>query len=108
MRSIGRRVIAAVFSIATVLPLAAHPLTLKGTVVAAEPAYVTIRFVDPDSKKTMTESFQIDKETKIVRGDKVVTLAEAGITKGEAIAITVNLDEDEHLADVIRLEIKKK
>ncbi len=108
MSIILRTVTAALLTIAAVAPLAAHPLVLKGTVVAIEPAGVTMRFVDPDTKKTVTEAFQIDKETKILRGDKVVTFAEARIIKGEAIAVTVDLDNDDHLADVIRLDVKKR
>jgi len=108
MSIILRTVTAALLTIAAVAPLAAHPLVLKGTVVAVEPTRVTMRFVDPDTKKTVTEAFQIDTATTILRGDKVVTFAEARITKGDAIAITVDLDNDDHLADVIRLDARKR
>ena len=108
MRIILRTAAAAFLTISALALLWAHPLVLKGAVVAVEPTKVTMRFVDPDTKKTVTEAFQIDKETKILRGDKVVTFADAEIIKGEPIAITVDLDNDEHLADLIRLDAKKR
>lgn len=85
----------------------AHEETHKGTVIALEKAGVRVDVVDPKTKKVAARSFEIDAETKILRGDTVLTLAAAKIQKGEAIAVTVDHDVDEHLALVIRLGASK-
>jgi hypothetical protein len=52
-------------------------------------------------------AFKHDGETKFLRGDKVVTYAEARIQKGEKIAVTINHDDLPDFALVIRLDEKK-
>jgi len=96
--------IAALLCFATVL---AHPFTFKGTVVAAAPTKISVTIVDAKTNKPVVEAFEIDKDTKIFRGDRPVTFAAAQIQKDEAIAITVDLDNGDDLADVIRLPAKK-
>lgn len=81
----------------------AHPRTTKGTVVAAEPTKITISTIDDTTKKPVEKAFEIDKETKIYRGETVVTFAAAKIQKGENVSITVDLDVADDLADVVRL-----
>jgi hypothetical protein len=66
-----------------------------------------VTVVDEKTKKPAAMKFDFDKETKILRGDKRVTIAEAGIVKGEKIAVTIDHDVDETLAIVIRLDEKK-
>src|SRR5260221_14725455 len=81
-----------------VAPVLAHPFTIKGTVAAATPTKVSVNVTDATTKKTVVKGFEIDKETKILRGDVVVTFAAAQIQKGEAISVTVNLDNGDDLA----------
>ena len=85
----------------------AHQVTYKGTVVSTEKDTVKITVIDEETKKPVQMTFDLDKETKILRGDKVVTLAEARIQKNEKIAVTIDHDVDETLAIVVRLDEKK-
>jgi len=87
--------------------VAAHQVTYKGTVVSTDKMTVKVTVVDEKTKKPMDITFKIDKDTKILRGDKVVTLAEARIQKDEKIAVTTDHDLDEDLALVVRLDVKK-
>lgn len=89
------------------LPLVAHQETHKGTVIAVEKIGIRVNVVDPKTKKASPVLFEIDADTKILRDDKVVMLATAKITKGEAIAVTVDHDVDEFLALVVRLGSSK-
>lgn len=94
-------------SLMSAIPVFAHEETHKGTVIALEKAGVRMNVVDPKTKKTTVRLFEIDKDTKILRGDTLVTLETAKFVKGEAIAVTVNHDDDEHYALVIRLGASK-
>jgi hypothetical protein len=94
-------------SLMSAIPVFAHEETFKGTVIALEKAGVRMNVVDPKTKKTTVRLFEIDKDTKILRGDTLLTLETAKFTKGEAIAVTVNHDDDEHYALVIRLGASK-
>lgn len=85
----------------------AHQETHKGTVIAVTKAGVQVNVVDPKTKKAAPRAFDVDKETKVLRDDKVVAFADAKIVKGEAIAVTVDHDVDEELALVIRLGTTK-
>ena len=87
--------------------LLAHQITFKGTVIAVEKESVKVTVIDEKSKKPVAMTFDFDKETKILRGDKLVTITDAHITKDEKIAVTVDHDVDEKLALVIRLDPKK-
>ncbi len=87
--------------------VAAHQITYKGTVVSAEKDTVKVTVVDEKTKKPIQMTFQLDKDTKILRGDTVVTPAEARIQKNEKIAVTIDHDLDETLAIVVRLDDKK-
>jgi len=87
--------------------LLAHQVTFKGTVVAVEKETVRVTVVDEKTKKPVVMKFDFDKETKILRGDKRVTIAEARIEKNEKIAVTIDHDVDETLALVIRLDPRK-
>ena len=98
-----------VLAIAFVLGItaAAHQVTYKGTVVSSDSATVKVTVVDEKTRKPMQITFKIDKDTKILRGDKVVTLTAAAIQKAEKIAVTVDHDGDEDLALVVRLDVRK-
>jgi len=79
----------------------------RGTVVSVTPASITVSVIDETTKKPAQETFDIGKETKIQRGTKVVTFAEAKIAKGEKVAITIDHELDMKLAVTIKLEAKK-
>ena len=87
-------------------PLAAHQITFKGTVVSVDKTSVKVTVVDEKTKKPVQKSFDFDKDTKILRGDKLVSIEQARIGKGEKISVTIDHDIDETLAIVIRLDPK--
>ena len=87
--------------------LFAHEVTFKGTVIALEKESVRVTVVDQKTKKPVAMKFDFDKDTKILRGDKAVTIADAKIEKNEKISITVDHDVDETFAILIRLDPKK-
>jgi hypothetical protein len=87
--------------------LVAHQVTFKGTVISTTETSIKVMVVDEKTKKPAPKSFDFDKETKILRGDKLVTFAAARIQKDEKIAVTIDHDVDETLALVIRLDEKK-
>jgi hypothetical protein len=83
--------------------LLAHDITFKGTAIGAEKETVRVNVVDPETKKVTPMAFAVDDLTKVLRDNVLITYAKANIQKGEAIAVTVNHDLDEELAQVIRL-----
>jgi len=83
--------------------LLAHPMTYKGTVVAVSQATLQVRAVDDMSKKEATTTFKITAKTKVLRGDKVVTFADAKVQKDERIAVTTDMDATPDEALVVRL-----
>jgi hypothetical protein len=103
MKSIGVLIVAALLASAAASTVFAHPFTVKGTVVSAEPARIAIRVIDEKTKKPEIKTFAISDETVILRGDKVVTFARARIKKGEPVGLTANVDDRDEWAEVIRL-----
>ncbi len=106
-------------AVVTALPpsVLAHEVTYRGKVVSqetgryAQPSggarevrelHVTI--VDAKTKKPSNRVFVIVDATKILRGKAAVTLANAGIQKGEAVAVVVDHDKPGDEAITIRLE----
>ncbi len=81
----------------------AHPMTYKGTVVAVTQTTLQVRAVDDMSKKEATHTFKITAKTKVLRGDKVVTFADAKVKKDERIAVTTDMDATPDEAVVVRL-----
>jgi hypothetical protein len=106
MRILNTLGVVAIAVCLTGTPLAAHQITFKGTVVSVDKASVKVTVVDEKTKKPVQKSFDFDKETKILRGDKLVSIEHARIVKGEKIAVTIDHDIDETLAIVIRLDPK--
>jgi hypothetical protein len=89
--------------------VSAHSVTYHGTVLAVEAARVQVKTVDDASRKEETLWFVVDKDTKIRRGDEVVTYAAARIVKGERIAVTIDHDAaTKMLATEIRLAPAKE
>jgi hypothetical protein len=92
------------------LPLAAapaHDIVHKGTVVSADAKALRVSVPDDNTKKPVTMTFDHDRDTTILRGEKVVSFAEARIQKGEPVAVTINHDDDPTFALVIRLDARK-
>ena len=99
---LGSAIIAAV-----TVSLLAHQQTFKGKVLSVAGTSVEVNVLDPKTKKEELHTFKIDAETKVLRGDAVVTFANAKIRKGENISVTVDHDLDIALALVIRLDATK-
>jgi hypothetical protein len=88
-------------------PLRAHDVTYQGTVVTVEPARIQVKTAASKTQKEETLWFAVNKDTKIRRGEKTVTYAEAAIVKGERIVVIVDHDaETKMLATQIRLASK--
>ena len=87
--------------------LLAHEVTYKGTVVSADAASLNVSVINQKTKKPEVVRFDVDKDTKFLRGEKLVTFTEARIQKNEPISVTVNLDDAEDYAQVVRLQAKK-
>ena len=85
--------------------LLAHSIT--GTVVSVKPASIVVSVVDETTKKPVSMTFDLNKDTKIMRGTKTVTFAEAKIQKGEKVSVTIDHDVDEHLATILKLDAAK-
>jgi hypothetical protein len=90
----------------------AHQVTYKGTVIAVtvtapDEASVRVRVVNPETQRALALTFMVDDETKILRGDTLVTLAQARIRPEENIAVTINDDLDDMFALVIRLDSRE-
>lgn len=108
MRAVLSAFVCAVAVSAASVSLLAHQETLKGKVMVVDKATVRVNVVNPKTKKQTPTTFKIDASTKVLRGDAVVKFADAKIKKNENIAVTVDHDEDEELAIVIRLDAAKK
>jgi maltose-binding protein MalE len=106
MRTCAAMLSAVVMVIATV-SLMAHQETFKGKVMSVARASVQVNVLDPKTKKETPRTFTTNEKTKVLRGDTVVTLANAKIQKDENIAVTVDHDVDVNLALVVRLDAVK-
>jgi outer membrane translocation and assembly module TamA len=88
------------------ITLLAHEETYKGTVISAVAAKIQVKVIDEKTKKESTMDFVITAKTKVLRGEKLMSLAEAKIQKDERIAVTVNHDVSMTDATVVRLAAK--
>jgi hypothetical protein len=88
-------------------PLLAHVMTYKGTVTAVDKNKISVNVVDEKTKKVTPMSFGVDGETKVLRGDVEVKFADARIDKGEAVSVSLDIDDGGTTADVIKLPVKK-
>lgn len=96
-----------VFALVITTPVVAHEVTYQGTVLQVESGKIQVKTVDPKTKKEEDVWFNLDKTTKVKRGDKAVALAAAAITKGERIVVIVDHDaETKMLAKEVRLAAK--
>jgi inosine-uridine nucleoside N-ribohydrolase len=90
----------------SVATLAAHEVTYKGKVVSNEERTVVVKVVDAETEAESSMTFKFNVDTKVLRGDTLVPLAQANLKKDENISVTVDLDVDEFLAVVVRLDEK--
>lgn len=82
----------------------AHDVLYPGTVLSVEAERLQVRTVDPESKKELTLWFAVTRDTRVKRGDRIVTYAEAKIAKDERIVVVVNHDaEVKNVASELRL-----
>lgn len=78
-----------------VAEISAHPMTIKGVVVAVDKTRVQVAPLDDkDDKPGKPEWHVIGPKVKILRGDKRVTFANAKITVNERIALMVDHGAD--------------
>ena len=82
-------------------------MTYKGTVMAATASTVQVKLIDDTSKKETSATFTVTAKTKVFRGDKAISFADAKVQKDERIVVTVDHDQDGHAATMIRLAVQK-
>lgn len=104
MRAIAAVVLSMAVMSAAVL---AHPMTYKGTVISVTESTVQVKAVDDMTKKETTTTFKVTDKTKVFRGDKQMTFADAKVQKDERIAVTINMDTAKDVAEEIRLAAAK-
>ncbi len=103
MRTMRAMLMSTVMAVAATVAVMAHPMTYKGTVVSVGADSLQVKAVDDMTKKESTMTFKVSAKTKIMRGETVVTFADAKIQKDERIAVTINMDEAPDAALEIRL-----
>src|SRR5436309_6233422 len=97
----------ALFVAVTVVGLHAHEMMYRGTVVEVQPTKIAVKTTDDKTKKTETVWVTVNKDTKVKRGDALLSLADAHIARDERIVVIVNHDaETKMLATEIRLAAK--
>ena len=103
-----RAIAAIVLSVAALsVAVLAHPMTYKGTVISVTESAVQVKAVDDMTKKESTTTFKVTDKTKVFRGDKQMTFADAKVQKDERIAVTINMDTAKDVAEEIRLAAAK-
>ena len=92
-----------------VVTIVAHDVTYEGTVAAikrnpyaASSGILATLDVQVRGRKRPMK-FDITQETRLVRGNSVVSLAEARIEKNEPVAVTINHDDPGQGAIEVRL-----
>lgn len=82
----------------------AHDVLYPGAVLVVEAERLQVKTVDPDTKKDLTLWFAVTRDTRVKRGDRIVTYADAKIAKDERIVVVVNHDaEVKNVATELRL-----
>ena len=70
----------------------AHLMTIKGTVAALEPSRIQVK--TGEEKGATPAWYPIGGKTKLLRGKKAVTFAEAKISVGERVVLSVDHASD--------------
>jgi hypothetical protein len=91
---VKRIVTVALFLVATTgAGLAAHPMTVKGTVAAIEPKRIQVK-TGEEKKGESPEWVVIDAKTKIMRDKTLVTFEQAKIKVGERVVVNADHGAD--------------
>ena len=83
--------------------VSAHEVTHRGTVGAVELERVQVQTIDDAGDPADLVWFTVTGDTKLQRGDTIVTFADAAIDEGERIVVLVNTDFDPTEALELRL-----
>ena len=75
--------------LAMVAVVAAHEITVKGTVARVEPARIQVK-TGSEKPGTAAAWYPIDAKTKIRRGEKAVTFSEAHIAVDESVVVIID------------------
>lgn len=109
LRAIVGSVVYVLMVLGSLLPVAvfAHDVPYAGTVVRVEAGKLHVRTVDASTKKEEAVTFGLTRNTKVKRGDRVVSLADAAIATGERVVVIVNHDAAvKNVATEVRLPAK--
>ena len=82
-------IICALLALALVATVAAHEITVKGTVAGVEPARIQVK-TGSEKPGAAPAWYPIDAKTKIKRGDKTVTFTDAHIAVDERVVVIVD------------------
>ena len=95
----------ALLATAAAAELAAHLITYRGTVLKVEAARIQVKAVAEDGADIPEPLWFVPTEkTKILRGDRRVSLPEAAINAGERIVVIVEHSDDDKVTVIeIRL-----
>ena len=86
----------------------AHEITFKGTVVKVEGSRIEVDTVD-DKAQHKRMWFAVTDQTKVLRGDRVVSIADARIELKERIVIVVDhADEATSPTRALRVQLAPK
>ena len=103
MKRIGAVVLGAVMLLVSGVSVLAHEVTYKGTVAKIENRKLEVIVVDEKTKKESKMPFELTSRTKIYRGDRQLKLDDVKIQKDERIVVTINHEESETQATIVRL-----
>jgi precorrin-4 methylase len=115
-RRVGIVTLAAVALIGFAAVSSAHEVTYSGTVVAMETAKyaqpdgssqdvqeLEVTYIDETTKKPVQKVFTINSDTRLLRGDESVNLADAALEKGAKVEVVINHDTPGDIALEVRL-----
>ena len=88
--------------------LYAHDVLYPGTVLAVEPEKLLVKTVDPETRTELHLWFAVSRDTRVMRGDRIVTYADATIVTDERIVVVVSHDAKvKNVATELRLAAKR-
>lgn len=93
----------AAIAFTTAASVSLHEVTYMGTVTALGDGSIDAMVLDSRSGAESPMTFRLTAETKVYRGDDIVSISEAGIEVGERLAVTVNVDVPGNSALTVRL-----
>lgn len=107
LRALTSALVLAVALTAVVAAAEPHQVTFKGTVGSVEGKFIRVIVINEKTKKPETITTQWDADTKFLRGDKLVSFADAKIMPKEAVTVTFDNDDDANFLVVVRLAAAK-